>query len=202
MNDFVLALFHVEHGHRSLYGQAWKCFSNMAGKTMDLSDFPKNSTSRLAQSSITFAPRQDMSQPIIIGPLDSAELNPTPITFSWILDGQPIAHSRNLVKSRDRLSSLVTWECAPGLFDWFYAEDETVYIISGEVFITQNGAERRLGAGDFAFFPGGSTCTWRITETVRKVAFLRKDVPKLVGFSILAWHKLLRMMGLRRTMPL
>lgn len=143
-----------------------------------------------------------MSQAIVIGPAASAALGPATITSSWILDGAPVAKATHLAKSRDRLGSLVTWECTPGLFNWFYAEDETVYIISGEVFITQDGNERHLGPGDFAFFPGGSTCTWRITETVRKVAFLRKDVPKLVGFSILAWHKLLRMIGLRRTMPL
>ena len=96
----------------------------------------------------------------------------------------------------------MTWECTPGLFNWFYAEDETVYIISGEVFIKTDGTERRLGQGDFAFFPGGSSCTWRVTDTIRKVAFLRKDVPQLVGFAILAWHKLLRLTGFRRTMPL
>ena len=34
----------------------------------------------------------------------------------------------------------MTWECTPELFNWFYAEDETVYIISGEVFIKRRTA--------------------------------------------------------------
>jgi uncharacterized cupin superfamily protein len=143
-----------------------------------------------------------MSQAIVIGPAASATLGPSPITSGWILDGKPVAQNKVLARSNDRTSSLVTWECTPGVFNWFYAEDETVYLIFGEVFITQNGTERRLGPGDFAFFPAGSSCTWRVTKTVRKVAFMRKDVPKPVGFSILVWHKLLRMMGIRGSMPL
>ena len=51
-----------------------------------------------------------------------------------------------------------------------YSVDETVHIISGEVFVTDDGgAERRLGPGDMAFFPAGSASTWRVPSEVRKI---------------------------------
>jgi hypothetical protein len=89
------------------------------------------------------------------------------------------------------------------VFEWVYGEDEIVYIISGKVFIfTSDGIERCLAAGDVAFFPGGSSCIWRVTETVRKVAIVRKDLPQLIGVGIRAWHKVLRVVGIRGQMPL
>ncbi len=143
-----------------------------------------------------------MSQSIVITTAASAALSPAPITPEWILDGGPVAQNKLLAVSRDKTASLLAWECTPGLFKWHYAEDETVYIISGEVFIkTNDGSERRLTKGDVAFFPAGSSCIWRVTECVRKVAFLRKDVPPLLGFGIRVWHKLLRTAGVRGQMP-
>jgi uncharacterized cupin superfamily protein len=50
----------------------------------------------------------------------------------------------------------MVWECNAGRFIWDYGVDETVVVISGEVFITANGEkEKRLGEGDTAFFPAG-----------------------------------------------
>ena len=72
----------------------------------------------------------------------------------------------------------MVWECTAGRFDWHYSEDETVVVISGEVFIsTEKGEERRLGQGDMGFFPAGSSCIWRVNDRVKKVAVLRKDLP-------------------------
>jgi uncharacterized cupin superfamily protein len=143
-----------------------------------------------------------MSQSIVITPAASAALNPAPIYPKWIRDGAPVAQNTRLATSRDKTAYTMAWECSPGLFDWHYAEDETVYIISGEVFIrTKDGSERRLAAGDMAFFPAGSSCTWRVTERVRKIAFLRKDMPPVLGFGIRACHKLLQMAGIRGAMP-
>src|SRR6516225_7019773 len=130
-----------------------------------------------------------MSEAVVIASAATAVLAPAPITPDWILEGAPVARSRLLTKSRDKTSSIVVWECTPGRFSWHYAEDESVCIVSGEVFIsTAIGGEQRLGAGDMAFFPAGSSCTWRVTECVRKVAFLRKDMPLLLGFGLRVWH--------------
>jgi uncharacterized protein len=139
-----------------------------------------------------------MSKSIVIEAAASANLEPAPISPDWILAGTPEARSKMLVKSRDRTSSITVWECTPGRFNWHYSEDETVVVISGEVFITtEQGEERRLGQGDMAFFPGGSSCTWRVTDRIKKVAILRKDLPPPLGIGVRAWHKLLRVLGLR-----
>jgi uncharacterized cupin superfamily protein len=135
---------------------------------------------------------------IVIEAAASANLEPAPISPSWILAGTPEARSRLLAKSGDRTSSIMVWECTPGRFNWHYSEDETVVVISGEVYITtENGEERRLGQGDVGFFPAGTSCTWRVTDRIRKVAILRKDLPPLLGIGVRGWHLLLRIAGLR-----
>ena len=72
-----------------------------------------------------------------------AALDPAPITPDWILAGTPQARSKVLAKSHDRTSSIMVWECTAGRFNWHYGEDETVVIISGEVFITAGKGKRR-----------------------------------------------------------
>jgi mannose-6-phosphate isomerase-like protein (cupin superfamily) len=92
----------------------------------------------------------------------------------------------------------MVWECTAGRFNWHYSEDETVVVISGEVFITaEKGDETRLGQGDVGFFPAGSSCIWRINDRVKKVAVLRKDMPIALGFGVRVWNKALRIAGLR-----
>jgi len=87
-----------------------------------------------------------------------------------VVDGAPKSGTKILAASHDRYSIVWVWECTVGSFIWHYGEDETVYIISGEVFIsTENGQERRLGEGDMAVFPGGVSCRWRVTAPVKKL---------------------------------
>jgi uncharacterized protein len=134
----------------------------------------------------------------VIAAANAAELNLSPISPDWILSGTPEARNKLLAKSHDGTSSIMVWECTAGRFNWHYGEDETVVVIAGEVFITtENGEERRLGQGDMGFFPAGSSCTWRVADRIKKVAILRKDLPLPFGFGVRAWHKLLRIVGLR-----
>ena len=135
---------------------------------------------------------------IVIEATASVDLEPAPISADWILDGTPEARSGLLAKSGDRTSSIMVWGCTPGRFSWHYSEDETVVVVSGEVFITtEKGEERRLGQGDMGFFPAGSSCTWRVNDRVKKVAVLRKNLPPLLSIGVRAWNKLLRMVWLR-----
>jgi uncharacterized cupin superfamily protein len=138
-------------------------------------------------------------RPIIIAEAMAEDgLEPSPISPNWILAGTPRARSKLLAKSHDRTSSIVVWECTAGRFHWHYSEDETVVVLSGEVFITEEQeGERRLGEGDVGFFPAGSSCIWRINDHVRKIAVLRKDLPVMVGFGVRVWNKALRTVGLR-----
>jgi uncharacterized protein len=133
----------------------------------------------------------------------SGDLGPAPISPDWILAGTPIARSKILATSHDRTTSIMVWECTAGRFNWNYSEDEIVMVIAGEVFVTtENGEERRLGQGEMAFFPAGSSCTWRVSDHIKKIAILRKDLPPPLGFGVRAWHKLLRIAGLRGQSPL
>ena len=144
-----------------------------------------------------------MSNSIVIAAAAAAELGPAPITPGWIMSGTPEARNKMLATSEDRASYIMVWECTPGRFNWHYSEDETVVIISGEVFITQgNGPERRLGPGDMAFFPSGCSALWRITSKVRKVAVLRNALPMPMALGLRVWNKLLKMAGLRAQPPL
>src|ERR1700740_199313 len=96
---------------------------------------------------------------IILEAAALAALDPAPISPDWILAGTPQARSKLLAKSHDRTSCIMVWECTAGRFNWHYSEDETVVVISGEVFIANGeGEERRLGPGDMGFLPAGSSC--------------------------------------------
>ncbi len=131
------------------------------------------------------------------------ELEPSGISADWILSGTPEARSKLVAKSSDGTSYVMVWECSAGRFKWHYIEDETVTVIAGEVFITnEKGEERRLGQGDMAFFPAGTSAEWRIDNRVRKVAVLRKPLGYLLGFAVRAWYKALNFAGLRGRSPL
>ena len=139
-----------------------------------------------------------MSKSVAIANIPSTQLF-LGSTLGNDVDGAPEMTSKILATSHDGNSVVWVWECGVGSFVWHYGEDETVYIISGEVFIsTGNGEERRLGQGDMAVFPGGVSCKWRVTAPVRKFAIIRKDLPLPLGFAVRACHKLARIMGLRR----
>ena len=127
---------------------------------------------------------------IVLAPSTADELKWAPIRADWILEGEPEARRSVLAKSEDRTSYMMCWECTPGRFNWDYPQDEAVVIVGGEVFITANGdTERRLGPGDSAFFPAGTSATWRVTSTVRKVAVFREPVPHPLAVLMRAWTK-------------
>src|ERR1700693_6011786 len=122
----------------------------------------------------TNSPENTMSIPITTAATASAELAPAPIRRQWIISGTPEARSKQLARSHDGTTSIWVWECSAGTFNWHYSVDETITVISGEVFITdENQEECRLGQGDMGYFPSGSSCTWRVTGHIKKVAILR-----------------------------
>ena len=125
--------------------------------------------------------------------LDFTEMEPDPIPAEWILAGAPEARTNKLVTSRDWSSAVVVWDCTPGSFKWHYVKDETVHFLSGEAFMTDDdGTEHRFAGGDIAFFPAGTTCTWRVTEHIRKVAVVRETIWRPLGFLLKLSKKLLR----------
>lgn len=144
-----------------------------------------------------------MAIPIVLETAASVELNSEPIPKDWILSGSPEARAKKLAKSADFTSYIMVWDCTPGRFTWHYNKDETLVVVSGEVFITnEGGVERRLGPGDFAFFPGGSSATWNVTSRLRKVAVVRETMPRPLGFVIRGFKGALRRAGLAGKSPL
>ena len=138
-----------------------------------------------------------MSKSILIAHPLNTVLAPEPIPPEWILGGNPEAQSHRLVRSRDWVSSVVVWECKAGQFRWHYGTEETILVISGEAFmINEKGEERRFATGDVGYFPAGSECTWRVPDHIKKVAVLRETMWRPIGFSLKAWNKFLRMVGL------
>ena len=132
-----------------------------------------------------------MAYPVAFAVPAESELEPNPIRADWIIEGRPQARSKRLAQSADGTSSVIAWSCTPGRFEWYYAVDETLHIISGEVFVTdEEGAIHRLGPGDMVFFPAGSYSIWHVTRDVRKLAFCRQPMPRSCGLVLRAWNKM------------
>ncbi|HXW70888.1 MAG TPA: cupin domain-containing protein [Methylocella sp.] len=144
----------------------------------------------------------EMPDPIIAAP-GSAEFRLSPIPSDWIISGEPEARCTELARSRDQTTYLVAWECTPGQFHWYYDQDEIAVIHTGELFIRSNECdERRVTAGDIVYFRAGTSYTWRVTQTVRKVAFLRIGLPMWLGLSFKVWDKIRHITGLASPPPM
>jgi uncharacterized cupin superfamily protein len=61
------------------------------------------------------------------------------------------------------------WEKEVSEFPWYYDETETCYILEGNVIVTpQAGEPVEIKKGDLVTFPKGMSCTWKITNPIRK----------------------------------
>lgn len=140
-----------------------------------------------------------MTESILMTTPATLELAPEskPILSEWVLSGEPMSKTVSLARSHDWTSNIIVWECTAGSFTWSYTQDETLVVVSGEAFITNlKGEECRLGPGDFAFFPAGSSCTWRVPRIVRKVAIVRETMWRPLGLCLKLWKKALRVVGI------
>ncbi len=62
-----------------------------------------------------------------------------------------------------------TWSKEISQFPWFYDDTETCYILEGQVTVTtESGETVTVGPGDLVTFPRGLSCTWHITQPIRK----------------------------------
>ncbi|MEM9771067.1 MAG: cupin domain-containing protein [Cyanobacteria bacterium P01_D01_bin.73] len=61
------------------------------------------------------------------------------------------------------------WTKEVSEFPWTYDEAETCYFLEGEVTVTPDGGEPvTVGQGQLVTFPAGMSCTWAVTQPVRK----------------------------------
>ncbi|HEY8353485.1 MAG TPA: cupin domain-containing protein [Methylophilaceae bacterium] len=63
-----------------------------------------------------------------------------------------------------------TWSKEVSTFPWSYSEQETAYILEGEVTVTpkDGGEPVSFGAGDLVTFSPGLACTWEVKKPLRK----------------------------------
>jgi uncharacterized protein len=111
-------------------------------------------------------------------------LNPSPICSDWVLAGNPVARNHVLSHSADGTATTLVWDCTAGRFNWFYDVDETVYVIEGGVVVKDAaGGTRCLKAGDTFYFPAGSHAEWHVETYIRKIAFCRAPLPRVLVFA-------------------
>jgi uncharacterized protein len=129
-------------------------------------------------------------QQIVIAHPAEVDLRDAPIPTNWIIEGSPRAQARALAESADGTSSMVAWSCTQGRSNWHYYVDETVHVLSGEVFISdEKGKERRLGPGDMAFFPAGTHSVWYVPKN-RKLTMYRRPLPgRLFGKCVTLFNR-------------
>lgn len=61
------------------------------------------------------------------------------------------------------------WTKEVSKFPWTYDEEETCYLLEGDVIVTPDGGQPvQFGKGDLVTFPAGMSCTWEIRSDVRK----------------------------------
>ncbi len=60
------------------------------------------------------------------------------------------------------------WECQPSTFDWHYDQEESCYILEGEITVTTASETVHIKPGDYVTFPKGLDCVWKVDKAVRK----------------------------------
>jgi uncharacterized cupin superfamily protein len=134
-------------------------------------------------------------KPVVFAYPADVELTDAPIAPNWITEGTPRARAAKLAVTADGTATVMAWSCTAGRFTWNYTIDETLHVISGEAFVTDDkGVERRLGPGAMVFFPAGSRSNWYIPHEIRKIAFCRHAMPRPFGIILRNWNRLVDLM--------
>jgi uncharacterized protein len=62
------------------------------------------------------------------------------------------------------------WKKEVSEFPWEYDEDETCYLLEGDVIVTPKGGGDpvRFGKGDLIIFKTGLKCVWKVLSPVKK----------------------------------
>ncbi len=101
-----------------------------------------------------------------------------PIDAQLVTAGSPVARGAVLNQSADKTLSSGLWTCEPGEFDWTYTWDEFVYVLEGDVTITEGGGRSYdVGPGDMAHFPIGLKAHWNVKKAMRKFFVLKTTEP-------------------------
>jgi uncharacterized cupin superfamily protein len=66
------------------------------------------------------------------------------------------------------VDSWPVWSCGVSAFDWSYSDQETCYLLEGEVTVESSSQSATFGKGDLVVFPQGLSCVWKAKAPVRK----------------------------------
>jgi uncharacterized protein len=93
-----------------------------------------------------------------------------------VLEGTASAGGLFTAESADGKAIAGFWSCGVGRYEFQFDYDEFVYVIRGEVSVTEVGTTttRVLGAGDTAHFPQGVTTIWQVTAPLTKYFVARE----------------------------
>ena len=67
-----------------------------------------------------------------------------------------------------RLDQWPIWQCEPSDFPWHYDQEESCYILDGEITVTTADQTVHILPGDYVTFPKGLDCQWQVHTAVRK----------------------------------
>jgi len=91
-----------------------------------------------------------------------------------VLDGQPVYRSKVLHTTPDQRCPAMLWDCTRGKFRVYFDGDEVVYILEGRAIVhDDDGRITRLGPGDTALFPRGTSNVWEVPHYVKKLCMQR-----------------------------
>ena len=87
-----------------------------------------------------------------------------------ILEGTPDPGGQFTAYTADGRGSAGFWSCGTGRYEFYFDYDEFIYIVHGEMRVTDKatGATYALVDGDTAHFPSGVTTIWEITRPLTK----------------------------------
>jgi len=60
------------------------------------------------------------------------------------------------------------WSCDVSEFDWKYDQQESCFLLEGEVEVSCDNRSVKFGVGDFVVFPRGLKCRWKVIKPVQK----------------------------------
>ena len=136
-------------------------------------------------------PRRSMREEGVFNRPEAMTMRPSPIEPGWIHRGTPVTRSGDHSAARDNFAWTSVWDCTRGTFEWHFDMDETVYILDGRVRVTDAyGSTHTLTAGSIGYFPAHTTWLWEVDHYVRKVAFLRREVPIGLRFATRLFSRL------------
>jgi len=127
------------------------------------------------------------------------DLEPEPLNPDWIKEGNPVAKSKYLLESPDKLLRAGIWECTAGKFKFIYYFDEIIQVLEGEAHVDDGFTKRTLTPGTVVNFPLGMVADWHVPKYIRKTFVLRSLKPNRVRLA--AWkvkQKIFSIAGIKK----